>query len=336
MKSKNKISILVTGGSGFIGTNLMNYLIENKYRCINLDFRPPVNREHLDYWVDVDICKYDEFQNAIKQFKPSHIIHLAATLGMDHKSLNTLEANINGVQNLINIISAMSLERVLFISSLLVCKGGYIPKNDTDYCAPNFYGKSKVLGERKIREGTFNCEWAIIRPTSIWGPWFDYSYKKFFEVIDRNIYFHIPNNEIQKPAAFVGNMVYMMIKILLENDSTINKSTFYLADYPWYSSRIWANQIQKTIGAKPIKTAPMWLIKIIACFGSIIKFLLRYDPPLTLSRLNNMHIGGDYPVENTKRIVGKLPFSLNDSVYLTAKWMYENNLIKHSPKDHEK
>ena len=44
-----------------------------------------------------------------------------------------------------------------------------------------------------------------------------------------------------------------------------------------------------------------------------------------------MMTGGEYSIENTKRIVGKLPHDLNESVYLTAQWMYENKLIKHEP-----
>jgi hypothetical protein len=44
-----------------------------------------------------------------------------------------------------------------------------------------------------------------------------------------------------------------------------------------------------------------------------------------------MLTGGAYPIDNTKRIVGESPFNLNESVYLTAQWIYENNLIKHTP-----
>jgi hypothetical protein len=50
-----------------------------------------------------------------------------------------------------------------------------------------------------------------------------------------------------------------------------------------------------------------------------------------LSRLNNMHIGGIYPIDNIKNVSSTLPYDLNESVYITAKWMYENNLIKHKP-----
>ena len=81
-------------------------------------------------------------------------------------------------------------------------------------------------------------------------------------------------------------------------------------------------------------------IKIILTGGSgfigtnaadLIKKIFKLDPPLTSVRIKNMLTGGAYPIDNTKRVVGELPYDLNESVYLTAKWMYENNMIKHKP-----
>jgi nucleoside-diphosphate-sugar epimerase len=328
----NDYRIIITGGSGFIGTNLCEYLIEKDFNFINLDIHPPKNSNHLKYWKELDIRDKSNLNEIMESFQPSHILNLAADLGMDHNSLENLQTNIIGVENIVNAIKTVdSVKKALFVSSLLVCENGYIPTNETDYCAPNFYGESKVIGEKIIRENELNCEWAIIRPTSIWGPWFDYSYKTFFQTIDKNRYMHLGVNEFQKPASFVGNTVHMMMKILLEDNPNIDRNTYYLADYPWYSTRNWANTVQNILNSKKIKTAPLWFLKVIAIIGDLIKKIFKYDPPLTSFRLNNMLTGGSYPVENTKDVVGALPFDLTESVYLTAKWMYENNMIKHKP-----
>jgi nucleoside-diphosphate-sugar epimerase len=251
---------------------------------------------------------------------------------MEHRNFDKLQCNIGGTDNLIESVKAVdSVKRIVFTSTLLVCEIGYIPINDTDYSPPNYYGKSKVIGEKKVRSSKLNCEWAIVRPTSIWGPWFDYSYKEFFHTIDKNRYLHLGKNEFQKPASFVGNTVHMMMKILLDNNSKINKSTYYLADYPWYSTKEWANTIQKTLNSKRIRTAPLWLLRFVGAVGDVMKIIFKFDPPLTSFRLNNMLKGGVYPVENTKDIIGELPYDLKESVYLTAKWMYDDSLIKHKP-----
>ena len=58
---------------------------------------------------------------------------------------------------------------------------------------------------------------------------------------------HLGKNEFQKPACYVGNTVYMMMKILLDETKISDKGTYYLADYPWYSTKKWANDNSKNI-----------------------------------------------------------------------------------------
>ena len=330
----DKKRVLITGGSGFIGTNLCEHLINKKYNFINLDIKKPKIYDHYLFWKKIDIRDRDALVKIVQDYKPTHVLNLAADLGMDHHSLDTLQTNIYGVENLIFAISSIeSMQRIVFTSSLLVCENGYIPSDVTDYCAPNYYGESKVLGEKIVRKSNLKIDWAIVRPTSIWGPWFDYSYNTFFKMIDRGLYMHIGKVEFQKPASFVGNTVHMMMEILINKNPKINKKTFYLADYPWYSTRKWAKQIQKTLGTSRIKTAPFWLLKLIAKVGDFIKWIFRYDPPLTTFRLNNMMTGGEYFIKNTKEVCSDLPFSLKKSVYITSKWMYDKHKIKNKPKE---
>ena len=72
---------------------------------------------------------------------------------------------------------------------------------------------------------------------------------------------------------------------------------------------------------------------MIGLAGDIIKFLMRFDPPLTSSRLKNMQTGGNYPIENTKEICGNLPFKIENAVFKTAHWMYKKDFIKHKPEE---
>ena len=85
--------IIVTGGSGFIGTNLCEYLIEKNYDFINLDINPPKVTGHREYWKEIDIRDKGLLSEIIEYFKPTYIINLAADLGMDHNSLENLQTN---------------------------------------------------------------------------------------------------------------------------------------------------------------------------------------------------------------------------------------------------
>jgi len=314
--------ILVTGGSGFIGTNAVDYLIESGIECINFDLKEPQKTNHLPYWKKVDIRNKTELDSAIANFKPSHVLHLAAMTGMNISDMDYFAANTVGVENLIHSLTSIKeIKRIVFTSSLLVCRNGYIPNNYDDYCPPNLYGKSKVIGEKIVKNTKANFSWSIVRPTSIWGPYFKDSYRSFFGVINKGYYFHPNNLEIYKPKSYVGNTVYMMFQILFEESGNVEKKTFYLSDYPYTTTREWADLIKSEMDQGKVRSIPLWLYKYIAIIGDIAKILHYQDPPISSFRLNNMLTGGIYPIENTKEICGDLPFTLKQGVQNTIRWL---------------
>ena len=52
------------------------------------------------------------------------------------------------------------------------------------------------------------------------------------------------------------------------------------------------------------------------------------DPPITSFRLKNMLTGCEVPMKNTMKVVGDLPFSLDDSVEKTIDWLREHKELK--------
>ena len=324
--------ICVTGGSGFIGTTAMNWFLEKGFIVINFDIQPPKVIEHQQLWKYVDIRDPIAFTESLIEFQPTHILHLAAMTGMDIHDKSFFEANTKGVENLIRATASLSgLKKVLFTSSLLVCLNGYVPSSDIDYCPPNLYGESKVIGEKLVRESQMASPWVIVRPTSVWGPWFDHSYKSFFRIVDRGFYFQPGKRPIVKPLSFVGNTVYMMQKLLLLENQDADSQTFYLADIPKISIQEWADLIRKHLGKSKVPVLSIPIMKLIAIFGDLLKTLGLPDPPRTTFRLNNMLTGANYPIAKTHSIIGSLPFTWEDGVLQTLYWMYQHKLINNKP-----
>jgi nucleoside-diphosphate-sugar epimerase len=320
--------LLITGGSGFIGTQAVKMAAEYTEYVANIDIKNPNVPSQRNYWKAIDITDHNTLAQIFQEFQPTHILHLAAKTGMDLKGLHELPANIDGVKNLVEIASQCeSVQRVVFVSSLLVCKNGYIPKHDEDYCPPNYYGESKMIGEQIVRSADAPFEWSIVRPTSIWGPWFEHSYKTFFRTIDKGLYFHIGGEPIVKPNSYVGNAVHMMYKLLFHPTSEVHRQTYYLSDWPEATTNEWAEEINRQLSGKPIRTIPLPILRGVAKGGDVLKKLGK-EPPLTTFRLNNMLTGGSYPVENTRRIVGDLPYSLSDGVRETIDWMRIQGLLR--------
>ena len=316
--------VLVTGGSGFIGTNLVEHFVAKGTQVINLDVVPPRNPEHNYCWKQVDLLDGEMLAKTIHDFQPNFILHMGARTDLDGKSVADYLANTDGVRNLIDAIEGVSsLQRIIFASSRLVCRIGYQPTSDQDYCPTTPYGESKVLGEQIVRDAAHRipCPWVIVRPTSIWGPWFDVPYKTFFLSIAKGRYVHPGHAEILKSFGFVGNTVYELQRLLEAEAESVNEKIMYLADYPPIDVAKMANSIQHELGVTPIRTMSVAVLRGAAWLGDVLKLFGWRHPPLTSFRLNNLLTPMVHDLEPLREIVGELPCSMKEGVRITSGWM---------------
>lgn len=314
-----KGKILVTGGSGFIGTNLIEYY-KDEFEVLNLDILKPRNKAHFKYWVQGDILDEKETIKIFNDFQPNFIYHMAARTDLDGKNLKDYAANTKGVEHIIKAVNrTKTIEKVVFASSRLVCEIGYKPKDEYDYKPSTIYGESKIIGEKIVRNSTLlDNNWIIVRPTSLWGPWFDVPYKNFFDSIKRNVYVHPKGISIYKKFGFVGNCVYILDKLL--SDQTLNTQTVYLSDFETLEVKNWANLISQKFHGNDVKSVPLFLLKILAVSGDILKKLGYKSPPITSFRLNNIMTNMDYDTSNVEEIVGELPYTLEEGTAITYNW----------------
>ncbi len=317
--------VLVTGGSGFIGTNLMAHYMAQGINVLNLDKDKPRDSGHQKKWREVDVLDREMLCQEIYTFSPTHIIHLAARTDLNEKrNLSGYAANTTGVSNLIFSLKDLpDLQRVIFASSLLVCRNGYLPKKDTEYCPDTLYGQSKAIGEKLVRESKqIPCSWVIIRPTSVWGPWFGVPYRNYFLQIAKDQYFHLGKTKTLKTFGFVGNVIVQIAKLMEAPIEEVNQKIFYLADYQPYDVREWSNLIQKEIKSKKIKALPMGIIRMMAIVGDLAKVFGWTNPPITSFRLKNMLTNNFvYDLNPIKKIIPDLPFSTELGVHATVEWL---------------
>ena len=315
------MKILVTGGSGFIGTNLIDYLLkQRKYEIQNIDIAEPKKKEHEKYWLQVDIRNRNDVISALNTFSPEVVIHLAARTDLNGNSLQEYDANIGGIVNILEAIENVgTVRRVIFASSMYVCEPGYMPRNFEDYAPHTLYGESKVETEKIIKSHNPQYTWSIVRPTSIWGPWFGEPYNRFFHIVLRHMYFHMGKRACKKTYGYVDNAIYQIISILFANEDLVNRKIFYLGDYEPYDITEWANEIGKHAGIK-IPKIPYFCFKIAGWVGDFLKhFGISF--PMTSFRLHNMTTDNVHNLEPIKKIAPQLPVSREQGTVKTLEWI---------------
>lgn len=319
----SKRRVIVTGASGFIGTNYMEYLIgkgDDEY--INIDIRPPRNSAHDRFWKKCDIMDADLLKRIVKEFSPTHVAHLAAKTGIDVTSLEDFAPNIQGVENLINALQeAGTVERAIFTSTMLVCGRGYVPKHDTDYKPVNLYGESKVRGEKIVRaHKDLNFTWTITRPIGVWGPWEEEPYRSFFRFINKGLYVHPGSGHYKKRFGYVGNIVHEMESIFKAPKEKVSGKTMYVSDdvVDLYD---FAEEIRRALGAKKIRHIPYWIVRSAAIAGDVLKKIGWEGVPFTTFKLDNMTRAFNYDLSPIMEISAPLPFSMKEGIARTIEHM---------------
>lgn len=323
-----KDKILITGGSGFIGINLVRHFYNLGFEVINYDVNKPIDKIHLDKWIQGDILDFKKIEKVILDFQPDYILHFAARTDLnENKDIIKYNSNIDGVKNLVNIINNCNfIKRVIYASSRMVCKIDYIPKDYSDYCPPNLYGKSKMIGEQIVKENAKH-DYLIIRPTSIWGPFFHVPYRTFFDSIQKGTFFLPKNHNPKKSFGFVYNTVFQIEKLLLTEKINLGK-TYYLTDYPPIELKLWSNLISGKLKNKSIREISPNVLRLVALIGDIFSFLGWKSVPLTTFRYNNLITNMVYNTDELEKICGELPYSLEEGVEITLNWIEDAKKIK--------
>jgi GlcNAc-P-P-Und epimerase len=311
----------VTGGSGFIGTNIVQHHLDAADRVWNIDGAAPKDPRHAAAWNRVDLLDAAQLVRLVEQIEPEIVYHMGARTDLLGTTLDDYAANTVGVSNLIRALRSAKPRLAIFASTMLVCKIGYRPQNETDYCPSTVYGESKIATERIVRAEAEDFPWVIVRPTSIWGPWFGSPYRDFFTAVSRNIYVHPKGCRIKRNYGFVLNSVAQLAALAASGGGGLLGRTVYLADYVPIELKDWADRIQRELGVRPVRELPLWVFKAAAKGGDVLKKLGYGIPPMSSYRLNNMLTEMTHDTAPLQSVLPALPYSLDQAIRITSDWL---------------
>ena len=155
--------IIVSGGSGYIGSNLVRYLLDSGYNIISLDLKKNnYNHKNLKKFI-IDLTNYNKLKKTLDFYQVTHIFHFGAISDIEFSVRNpkkTLNINIFSTYNLLKIAKLKNIEKFIFASSIY-----------TNSIQGSFYRISKITCEEIIEEYNklYNLKFIIIRFGSLFG-----------------------------------------------------------------------------------------------------------------------------------------------------------------------
>ncbi len=315
------MKLLVTGGSGFIGTNLIDRLLAEGVPHLNLDIAEPKTPSHRRCWRAVDILDASAVGAELRSFAPDALLHLAARPDIAGATLDEYKANTDGTANVLAAVhQTATIDRVIVTSSQYVNQDGQ-PAHDEDYAPRTVYGESKVITEQLTRRAGLRCTWTIIRPTNVWGPWHTRYPFEFWRVLSRGWYVHPGRRKVVRSYGYVGNVVDQILGLLGAERSCVHGRVFYVGDPP-IDLFEWVNGFSLNLTGHTVRIVPRPLVKALAVVGEAFA-ACGATFPITLARYRSMTTSNSAPMSATYELLGLPSRSLEEGIALTTRWLRE-------------
>lgn len=183
-------TVLVTGGSGLIGSYVMRQLAERGDAVVNFDMRQP--GPEADWWlkpvadriqfVSGGVDNWGDVVQVLKRYQPDTIIHVAAIVNLpllNKRPGLALNINFGGTFNILEAARLFGVRRVVYFSSIAVLPGVQYQPVDvnhpvflaTEGPGAGIYAAAKVAGEAFCwaYHQAFGLDFITLRPSAVYG-----------------------------------------------------------------------------------------------------------------------------------------------------------------------
>lgn len=180
MPKEKKRKVLITGAGGFVGANLVRFLLKKKYtiHILQRTSAPSWRLKEISEQLIIhhaDITDFFSTKNALQKAQPDYIIHLAA-YGAYHYQTDlqkAIDVNIQGTKNLLE--ASKDIPYTCFINTGSSSEYGFKkkPMKETDFCNPiSYYAATKLAATYlcKVFSQINNKPIVTLRLFSVYGP----------------------------------------------------------------------------------------------------------------------------------------------------------------------
>ncbi|CUS77325.1 Nucleoside-diphosphate-sugar epimerase [Candidatus Kryptonium thompsonii] len=322
---------LVTGGTGFIGSHLVDELLNRGYevRCI---VRDTSNLKWLN-GKDVEIFKgslfdIDFLKKAVEDV--DYVYHIAGvTKGKNYQDY--YRGNVETTQNLLEAcLENQKLKKFVLASSLAAVGPGddAIPVDETRQYNPiTSYGKSKAEAEKVTLSFKDKLPITIVRPPSVYGPRDTYTFELFKYVKFGFLPVVLSDDQILS-LVYVSDLVDGFI-LAGENEQATGE-IYFISSEKIYTWKEIEEAVLKALDKKVFRIKiPAPILYSVSFISELIFKLQKKASPLNLEKIKDVRQKNwACSIEKAKKELGYTPkVSLEEGMRITINWYVENKWL---------
>jgi nucleoside-diphosphate-sugar epimerase len=292
------VKVLVTGATGFLGSHLLDMLVERGDE-VRILMQPAEDIKRLSQ-TGVEVCRGDLSDRASLEAAVNgvdRVLHCAARTGPWGPQAEYETANVLGPKTLVDVSLAAGVKRIVHVSSVTV--HGVDIRGTADETAPlrggsDPYSRSKIAGERLLQQimRDKGAPLTIVRPGLIYGPRDTGSFGRFATLIEQGKMVVMGSGNNHLPLIYVTD-VAQGILLASTADRAIGREYLLVNDEPVTQSG-YLNAIASELGVSPPKRhIPYRLALSIAATAEMTGHLLRWKQPPPLTRFGVEVLGGE-------------------------------------------
>ena len=317
------MKITLIGGSGFVGTRLIDLLREgSSCELQNIDKQP----SHFFPEITVSGDVRDK-ERLTELLRVTDVVVLLAAEHRDDVSPLSLyyDVNVIGMQNTLAAMEANGVKRIVFTSSVAVYG---LNKKNPDEEHPkdpfNHYGKSKWLAEMELEKWyREHPDWNvnILRPTVIFGERNRGNVYNLLRQISGGKFLMVGKGNNQKSMAYVGNIV-AFIKFLIE-DKEEGYNVYNYIDKPDFTMNELVGHVSKVLNKHiPMTHFPYWLGMLGGYGFDVLAFLTRKKLTISSVRVKKFCATTKFNATKVLATGFKAPYTLGEGLAKTLEFEF--------------
>lgn len=324
------MNVFVTGGTGFIGSHLVDYLLEDdrtgELKCLVRNEEKWIEGKSYQK-VKGDLHSIRTIEAALDN--TDTIVHLAGIVKAPTQKEFDF-ANVEATEHLVRLANRCGIKKLVILSSLAAAgpsKGK--PLTEEDPMKPvSMYGRSKKKMEEMIHKTAKpDLSVTILRPPAVYGPREDQIYT-LFKMMSKGVAPMVGDGEKPKLSIiYIGDLIQAINKAMNQQEKGIH-TYFVSGDEATNWNRIY--EIAQTVLGKktiPIHIKPEWVKKIAGIVETTATFFGSY-PVVNREKANEMILEWVCNHQKAKKELHYEPeYTLEEGISRTLRWYRKHNWL---------